>query len=157
MKNFLSDLLLMTAFCLLAQWVNAQEADLNNHLNESLAVFKVSDSGTFAKFFMPNAELIDASGKTFIGRKAIREWHQQMHRNCAPAKEITSEIISKRTRSIRPDLLVMVATTAVKCQNHSATVAYNCLFRRIDSQWYVETCAIVPVEGSAVETIGLNR
>lgn len=154
MKNLLSDLLLLAAFCLLAQWATAQtanpkEAEFGKTLNESFAAFQVIDSDAYAGFFMEKAELIDASGAVIIGRNAIAEWHKGLLKNCAEADGATREMLSKRTRLLRPDLAVVVATTQVKYHGQTAQVAYNCLFRRIDSKWYVETCAIVPVEEAA--------
>jgi len=152
MKNLYSKLLFPAAFCLLAQCANAQapnleDALLGRILNQSFAAFQVADSEAYAAFFMQKAELIDASGTVVIGRKAIAQWHKQLLLDCTQGGEAHSEVLDKRTRLLRPDLAVVVATTQVKCQDQTAKVAYNCLFRRIDGKWYVETCAIVPVRG----------
>ncbi len=149
MANFPKTIVL--ALTLLATNLQAQlsipDAEvLGKMLNESVAVFQVAESDDYADFFMKNAELIDASGAVMIGRKAIANWHKALVKDCTGANSIKREILSKRSRLIRPDLAVVVATTRFTCGDQTGTLAYNCLFRRIDSKWYVETCAIVPVE-----------
>ena len=148
MTNFLKTTIL--ALTLLSTNLQAQlsipdAAVLGKMLDESVAVFQVADNDTYADFFMKRAELIDASGSVLIGRKAIANWHKGLLKDCTGAT-LKREALSKHTRLIRPDLAVVVATTRFTCGDQTGTVAYNCLFRRIDSKWYVETCAIVPVQ-----------
>ncbi len=149
MTHFLK--ILAIPFILLSTDLHAQlsipdAAVLGKMLNESVAVFQVADNDMYADFFVKNAELIDASGSVLIGRKAIKNWHKGLLKDCAGVSNMKREALSKHTRLIRPDLAVVVATTRFTCGDQTGTVAYNCLFRRIDSKWYVETCAIVPVQ-----------
>ncbi|MBC7775945.1 MAG: hypothetical protein H7246_10965 [Phycisphaerae bacterium] len=149
MTNFLKILaipLALLSINLHAQLSIPDAAVFGKMLTESVAVFQVADSDLYADCFMKKAELIDATGTVVIGRKAIKNWHKGLLKDCAGGSTMKREALSKHTRLIRPDLAVVVATTRFTCGDQTGTVAYNCLFRRIDSKWYVETCAIVPVK-----------
>lgn len=156
MKTLLFALILFSSN-LQAQIVQPNETIPGKMLNASIAAFQVADSDTYAELFMKKAELIDASGAVMLGRTAIVEWHEGLMNDCAQAHTMTREVLTKHMRSLRPDLAVMVVTTRITCGEQSGTVAYNCLLHRIDGKWYIETCAIVPVQETALLITGISE
>lgn len=162
MKKNLFDLALAIVFCLLAQWANSQTSqhpDFNALLNTTLLVTDVRDSRSFADHFMKDAELTDINGEVYLGKNAIRRWHEHMRACCNGAPEAALRIVSRHTRLLRPDLMILLAAVEVRCGDRYSSQVCHCLLHKVDGQWLVETCSITPVaEGTnSAVTAGEGR
>lgn len=101
--------------------------------------YESNQSAAYAQLFMKKAELVDASGKIWKGRKAIQENFQALETSSDSPS--VKKLLVSHIRLIRPDLAIAVATI----HDSKSMVAYHCLCHRLDGRWYIESCSITPV------------
>lgn len=143
MKYLLSALVMLTAF-----HAQAQMADPAQTLSTLVfGKFDGDQSKAYTQLFMKKAELVDASGKVWKGRKAILEWHETPASESGLTLPSEKSLLEHHIRLIRPDLAVAVATL----RSLSGAATYHCICRRVDGRWYIETCSITPVSEPAAE------
>lgn len=140
--------MLINIFIFCAQLLVAQTTGNSNPVIESVP--KVGTTGSshaaweysqrkFGDYFMKKAVLVDPAGEIVNGRANIVSWYE--HQTDAPGN--SERLLNSMMRQIRPDLILVTAQSQVGFDSKSTDLTYNILWRRVDGNWYIESCSIV--------------
>jgi hypothetical protein len=124
-------------------------AGLNVLLYQTLLPVNKKPTRMVSNYFQKNAEIVDVSGKLVIGRSAIVKWFNEQ-KEAVPGYQADSfKRLSKHTRYLDPALRVKIIQSQVTVDGKDIYATCTYFSRRIDGQWYVESCTVVEADAPA--------
>ena len=121
-------------------------AGLNILLYHTLLPVNKKPTRLITDYFQKSAELVDVSGNLIVGRTAIASWYKAQREACPGYQPETFKRLSKHTRYLDPALRVKIIQSKVSVDGHDVFATCTFFSRRIDGNWYVESCSVVQTQ-----------